>query len=391
MSEVGSLYQERVERVFKTLRLEQADRVPVLGTYGTWSAYYAGYTDSETNWDTDKCGKAMLKVAADIPMDIGHQVFNRPGGVYQALGSKAFHYLSESNIVQYSDQSANIMKEDEYREFSKDPFRFFVDKILPRKYTELAQDSPARDLALTKGAMQFGMYGGKKGAIKAALAQQCEMPLLFDGIILHPLDWIADFFRGIKGVFMDIRRRPEELAEAVEALTPLVMRFGMGQVHMAPPGLTPKVLMLPLHLPTMLNTRDFDKYFWPPFKKIMEFFAAHDIYVIPFYEGDWSRYYEHLQELPAKKTMGWFEYGDPKEIKQKLSDTLCLIGLFPTTLLQYGTKEECIAKAKELLDALAPGGGYIFGTDKEVISPKDAKAENIIAVNKFVMEYGIYN
>ncbi|AHF10450.1 uroporphyrinogen decarboxylase family protein [Dehalobacter restrictus] len=390
MSEVMNLYQERLNRIFKTLRLEQADRVPVLGTYGTWSSYFAGYTDAETNWDTDKCGKALMKVADELPVDMIHMIYNRPGGVYQALGSSAFHYLSDSNIVQYSDESAQIMKDDEYPEFTKDPFRFLVEKVLPRKYAELAKDSPMRDLAFAKGAMKFGMYGGQKGAIEGSLAAQYGMPLLFDGIILHPMDWIADFFRGIKGVFGDIRRRPAEFAEAIQAFTPLVIRLGMGQVHMGPPKPNPKVLLFPLHLPTMLKVADFDKYYWPSFKMIMEFFAAHNVYVIPFYEGDWSRYYNHLQELPAKKTGGWFEHGDPKEIKDKLKDTMCVIGLFPATLLQYGTKEECIAKAKELLDNLAPGGGYIFGTDKELLAPADGKAENIIAVNEFVMEYGIY-
>jgi hypothetical protein len=146
---------------------------------------------------------------------------------------------------------------------------------------------------------------------------------------------------------------------------------------------------LPLHLPSMLKTTDFDRFYWPSFKTIMEFFAARDVYVIPFYEGDWSRYYDHLQELPPKKTMGWFEQGDPQELKEKLGDTLCIIGLFPATLLQYGTKEECIAKAKELIDGMT-GGSYIFGTDKELLTAKDGKAENIIAVNQFVMEYGIY-
>ncbi|AHF11327.1 hypothetical protein A7D23_09460 [Dehalobacter sp. TeCB1] len=58
-------------------------------------------------------------------------------------------------------------------------------------------------------------------------------------------------------------------------------------------------------------------------------------------------------------------------------------------LYQERTKEECIAKAKELIDGMA-GGGYIFGTDKELLAPADGKAENIIAVNEFVMEYGIY-
>ncbi|AFV01386.1 Uroporphyrinogen-III decarboxylase [Dehalobacter sp. DCA] len=330
-----------------------------------------------------------MKVADELSLDMIHMIYNRPAGMYQALGSSAYHYLSDSNILQYSDKSAQIMKDDEYPELTKDPFKFFVEKVLPRKYTELAKNSPMKDLAFAKGAMNFGMFGAQKGAVEGTLAAQYGMPLLVDGLLLHPLDWIADFFRGIKGAFMDIRRRPAEFAEAIQALTPLMIRFGMGQVHMGPPKPNPKVLLMPLHLPPMLKTADFDKFYWPSFKMIMEFFAAHNVYVIPFYEGDWSRYYNHLQELPAKKSGGWFEHGDPKELKQKLTDTLCVIGLFPATLLQYGTKQECIAKAKEIMDGME-GGGYIFATDKELLAPQDGKAENIIAVNKFVMEYGIY-
>ncbi|NBJ14242.1 MAG: uroporphyrinogen decarboxylase [Dehalobacter sp. 4CP] len=390
MSEFLKRYQERMDRVFKTFMLEKADRVPVMASYGTWSSYYAGYTDAETNWDTDKCGQSLMKVANDIPCDIIHMIYSRPGSLYQALGSKAYHYLSDSNIIQYSDESANIMREDEYPEFSKDPFRFMVEKILPRKYSELAKPSPGKDLALAKGAMFFGMYGQKVGAIVGSLAGQCGMPVCFDATMVHPMDWIGDFFRGIKGIFGDIRRRPEEVLEAIHALTPLAIRLAMCGINMVPPKQYPKVLFIPIHLPTMLKTSDFDKFYWPTFKALMEFFAAHDIFVVPFYEGDWSRYYDHLQELPVKKSMGWFEHGDPKVIKEKLKNTMCITGLFPTPLLQYGTQQECIDKAKELLDVMAPDGGYIFATDKELIAPNDGKLENIIAVNKFVMEYGIY-
>ncbi|RJE48964.1 MULTISPECIES: uroporphyrinogen decarboxylase family protein [unclassified Dehalobacter] len=387
MSEVANLYQERLERVFKAFNLEQPDRVPLLGTYGSWCAEFAGYTDAETNWDMEKGRKAMMKVVTEIPLDMVHRYFPRPGGVYQALGSKAFHYLSDSTVAQYSDEHAQIMTADEYPEFAKDPFKFLVEKILPRKYAELAKPSPVKELALAKGAMKFGMFGAQSGAIVGAMAGQYGMPKLVDATIIHSMDWIADFFRGIKNAFMDIRRCPGELLAAIEAFTPLVIRFGMSQLNMVPPKQYPKVVYIPMHLPTMLKTSDFNKFYWPSFKKIMEFFASQDINVVPIYEGDWSRYYDHLQELPAKKSMGWFEYGNPKEIKDKLGDTMCISGLYPATLLQFGTKEECIAKAKELVDILAPGGGYVFCTDKEIIT---GKAENIIAVNKFVKEYGIY-
>ncbi|MCM1566817.1 uroporphyrinogen decarboxylase family protein [Dehalobacter sp. 4CP] len=389
MSNEMTPYQERSNRIFKTINLEQADRVPVLGTYGTWCAYYAGYTPAQVDIDLDKCAKAIAKVATDIPVDMLHMVSNNPAALLQSLGSKNYNYLSKDNIIQYSDEQAGIMSGDEYPEFNKDPLRFIVEKILPRKFAELAKSSPAKDVALARGAMHFAIYGAKSGGITGALAQQ-GMPLLGDGVLMHPIDLIADMYRGIKGMFGDMRRRPEVVLEAIEALLPVILRFGMGQVHMAPPKATPKVLFLPMHLPTMMKLADFDKFYWPAFKKMMDFFAAQNVCVLGFYEGDWSRYYDHLQELSAKKSFGWFEHANFKEIKQSLKDTMCIVGLFPATLLQYGTEQECIAKAKEILDIMAPGGGYIFATDRELIAAQDGKSKNIIAVNKFVMEYGIY-
>ncbi|AFV03380.1 hypothetical protein DHBDCA_p2353 [Dehalobacter sp. DCA] len=88
-----ALYQERLNRIFKTINLEQADRVPVLGTYGTWSAYYAGYTPAQVDIDLDKCAKASVKVANDIPVDMLHMVSTRPAALLQSLGSKSFNYF----------------------------------------------------------------------------------------------------------------------------------------------------------------------------------------------------------------------------------------------------------------------------------------------------------
>ena len=59
-------------------------------------------------------------------------------------------------------------------------------------------------------------------------------------------------------------------------------------------------------------------------------------------------------------------------------------------LLKYGTKEECIDEAKRCLEDFAPGGGYIFTTDKFLLCGDDAKIENLAAVNEYVHVHGKY-
>lgn len=61
------------------------------------------------------------------------------------------------------------------------------------------------------------------------------------------------------------------------------------------------------------------------------------------------------------------------------------------TYLKTGTKQQCIDKAKELLDIMAPGGRYYFDFDKSLISIDSANIENYTAVTRYMAENSYYN
>ena len=58
--------------------------------------------------------------------------------------------------------------------------------------------------------------------------------------------------------------------------------------------------------------------------------------------------------------------------------------------LKSGTVEDCIDEAKWCLENLAPGGGYMFGTDVNLCYRNDAKLENVVAVTNWMHENGKY-
>jgi uroporphyrinogen-III decarboxylase len=109
-----------------------------------------------------------------------------------------------------------------------------------------------------------------------------------------------------------------------------------------------------------------------------------------FMEGSWEPYYDFLNELPANCMIGNLEADDPIEAKKLIGDKITIAGGVPLNLLRYGTKQQCLEHAKRIIDACAPGGGFIFTTDKALLSAGDVKIENLIAVNEFVHEYGVY-
>ncbi|GAB6153757.1 hypothetical protein JCM17380_25070 [Desulfosporosinus burensis] len=199
------------------------------------------------------------------------------------------------------------------------------------------------------------------------------------GMCEAPFDFLADQLRGFKGINMDVRRIPEKVEAAAEALTPLMVKMGM---HPFPSqyGAT----FIPLHMAPYLRTKDFEKLYWPSFKKMVWGLKEAGLTALSFAEQDWMRYLDYLTELPDN-TRIWFEYGDPKLVKEKLGKQHILTGFYPVTLLKTGTKQQCIDKAKEIIDIMAPGGKYFFSLDKIPVTTDSVNLDNLRAVSEYVV------
>ena len=59
-----------------------------------------------------------------------------------------------------------------------------------------------------------------------------------------------------------------------------------------------------------------------------------------------------------------------------------MVLFLPHNLIGTGTKEQCIDKAKESFDILAPGGNYFILI--RVLNPNDINPENYVAVLEYV-------
>ncbi len=386
MKDMEKLYKERVERIKKTIRLEKSDRVPILSMISTWSAWYAGYTAKEVLYEPEKSYLSIKKIVEDFEWDfIFPPGATTPMALYEILGGEEYIVRDEDTTMQHPE--AIIMKPEEYPDLISNPYKFITEKILPRKYKNLRNDGNSKYEILSKALKKFIESGAQGKAFKEKFRQEQGMPYAASIITQAPMDIIEDFMRGFKGITIDIRRHPKEVIAACEELLPLMLR--MADVGIDKEDELP-IVFIPLHIGPYLKPKDFEKFYWPTFKKLLEGLVAKEYTPFLFLENKWEPYFEYLQELPKGKIMGIFEHDDMKKAKDALGKVMCIGGGMPVQLLQYGTKEECIAHAKKSIDAAAPGGGYIFSTDKALLSPNDGKPENIAAVNQFVKEYGVY-
>ena len=293
--------------------------------------------------------------------------------------------MSRTGMIQHPETSG--FDADEYDEFIAHPYDFTLEKILPRlnpgfdkdpinrsvnfaKYT-LAQLDFLQNLhtALKRIRNRYGLYAPPEGST---------------AIQLVPFDFLADFCRGFTKITVDIRRCPEKVEAACEALVPYLLWRSVTPV-ISPEGAN----MIMTHMAPFLRQKDFERFYWPTFYKMVHMIAERGQATYIFCESDWTRFIDYLQDLPGGTRLH-MEYGDPKLFKERLGKKMILSGFYPVVLLKTGTKQQCIDKAKELIDILAPGGNFEWRFDKNALHLGDINPDSYRALMEFVLENSKY-
>ncbi|NLL53500.1 MAG: uroporphyrinogen decarboxylase [Peptococcaceae bacterium] len=389
MVDTKIIQQERISLYEDLFRSKVPKRVPlnVSVTYD-YVSQFAGVDMGTAKWDSRLLFDGIDKLAQTLYSDICPVTSTaRYPSFYEILESQAF-VMGSNGFIQHPEVVGMLAEEYDY--LIEKPFDCLVEKVLPRQYKALTFDDPLKmAFSLTKSIVahnnEMAQFSQMTSQIIEKYGYYPGNPPGANGFTEAPFDFIADMLRGFREVSMDVRRIPGKLAEACEAVYPIVLKKGMPSV------ITEfSTVFIPLHMPTYMREKDFAKLWWPTFKKLVEEYASLGVHCELFCETDWTRYLDYLAELPTNTIM-WFEYGDAKLIKEKLGKKHIIKGLYPISLLKTGTKEECLAKAKELIDILAPGGRYLFTTDKSPLILDDIKLENYCAVTEFVRDYAVYD
>ncbi len=81
--------------------------------------------------------------------------------------------------------------------------------------------------------------------------------------------------------------------------------------------------------------------------------------------------------------------GDPVLIKRQYGDRLAFYSnIANTTVLPRGTPEEVADEARRKIQALAPGGGYVFSAGHNIQA--DVPPENVISLFDTALDVGRY-
>lgn len=147
------------------------------------------------------------------------------------------------------------------------------------------------------------------------------------------------------------------------------------------------MLWVPIHIPPFLSPKHFDEFYWPSFKKVIDYGLKKGIKFILGLEGDWTHHIEKLKEFPKNSFLCTIEDTDIFWAKKVVGDHVTLIGGMRSNLLRGDDKEACVNLTKKLIDECGPGGGYFFCIDKMLMSPGDLKLENYNACIDTILSY----
>ena len=396
-NDMEQLYAQRLKRYVTAMRNEKPDRVPIRPFVAEFVAKYAGYTCQEVTHDYDKAFLAARKCAADFDWDaiVPNMVYVWTGLV-QAIGLKYYAVpgieIPPDTGFQYREPPEDDahMREDEYDELIEDPTGYLFNVWLPRVAEEVSPmgepTSFRNNLSFVKGGMAMLSYFNAFGSQIAAMREESGTVSAISGILKVPFDIIADKLRGYRGLCMDMFRQPDKVLAACEALTPHLLHIAASGAD--PDRNVPVGLWMHRGCVPFLSPDQFEKFYWPTLKQIIEGLWTQGIQTLFYAEGEWNPNLKYIAELPERSIVYHVDRGDIFEVHEAVGDKFCISGGVPNDLLAFGTPGEVRDCCKKIIDGVGRDGGYIM--DASAIMQDDTKAENLKAMTDFTREYGVY-
>lgn len=375
---------ERAQVRADVLRGRLPRRVPVYGSFTLEGACgYAGVELIRAQYDIGAMEKAYTAVLDNFYTDHFPVRHSRFPATYQLLGTR--NWVAASNGgVQHPE--ITVLEAGEYDAFTENPYAFIVTALLPRVCAALDTDPASGGLNLARAFAAHQRTTDQYGALLERLREKYGLAGSYFNAqpIAAPFDFVADQLRGFKGITMDIRRSPEKVKAACEAVLPMMVALG------TPTKPREDVInFVPLHMAPYINMQKFEELYWPTFFEMVRRLDERGVACSLYVEQDWTRYAGHLAQMPESTNM-LFENGDYTLIKKTVGKNHAIGGFYDPTITLSRSKGECIDEAKRLLDTCMEGGRFFFAFDRSIMDIKSIDAAKLQAVLEWVRDNGTY-
>ncbi len=404
-------FLEKRRRLDDAIALKTPDRVPIFLTQGYLPALTGGITYKDAYYDPEAWIKAnrdfVERYDPDMYFPVESSAVIGAGPAHDILGTLAQKWPGSTlpDMVGHQFVEGEYMQQSEYDHFLDDPSDYLLRIFTPRVFKNLAglaKLPPLKSLSLgCYGTFLWGMTISDPDVMKALEAllamskPSAEYALKlaqFNGEmaeagqmsssgapVLHPFDIISDMLRGMRGAMLDMFQVPDKLLAATEKLYPYVIASAIGGAQVSG---NPRIF-IPLHRGAdgFMSPKQFEKFYWPYLKRLLEDLIAAGLTPMPFFEGTYEKRLDYLTQLPPGKILGWFDRSDLSLLKEKLADVMCVCGGMPASMLQTGTPASIRDYTKQIIETYGKRG-FVMNTSTMLDEVKPELLEAWIAATR---------
>jgi len=379
--EAAEEYKTKVRLLRDAVAMRRGSRVPVTPTIGGYLLKRAGLSGRDALYNYESMVDPIIRFHEEFNPDTAILPMMGSGKAWEILDYKLYawagHGLPDNHYFQTIDRE--YMREDEYPLLIGDPSGFWLKHYLPRVFGALEPLKKMFELPLLTeivhvcpAALPFGLpdvqemlnklmeagnetmkWAEVSGKISTRL-QSSGFPTLKSGFAKAPFDMIGDTLRGVKGMVMDMYRRPNDVVAACEKLAPIVIRNAVEACN----SMGAAFVFFPLHkgADTFMSPDQFKKFYWPSLRAVMESLNAEGIIPILFAEGSYNKRLEIISDYPKGWSLWFFDQTDMRKAKEILGGAACIQGNVPSSLMTTAPVEQLRAYCEELLDIFKDGG-----------------------------------
>lgn len=380
-----TLRQERIQLFRDATANKKTYRIPHRSYFTTWMFFDAGYRLVDAADDYEKHYQSVRQHYEKYHWDAMSCGPLCNYGISRTLGTNWYNYDIEADAISCVDQPM-IQDYSEIKEYIEDPKKFIYEKWMTRKYQSFNNDMPISKLQATFEARDAYFAAGAR---IGKLADEFDLPAVSAAMApITPLEHMIDYYLGIKETSILMRRDPGLFMAFADAINEYACEPAYRRIEAMPDGPDMNYcfdghIMLLAH--TLLNKKQFDKYYWPYIERGLRAFTSKNKTVHIQLQGKGMWFLDYLKDQPQGLLDLQPELDDVFEVR-KILPNMCLSAGVSLNLLGHGTPEECVAQARRICEELGDHG-LILTQDKMGAYPKDCKYENMRAVAEFVQEY----
>jgi uroporphyrinogen-III decarboxylase len=361
------------ERISAAIALQPVDRVPVIPKLDLFPFRYRNMKLADVVRNADLFQQAVEATNDDMgggdAIYIATQVVGELGFSGMGTASKLPGFQLDDDEIWQMDEK-EMMRDEDYDLIRQKGWGAYVDSVYPKLGCSVpAEELPARMRRMEEQQIKDIRKFEARG-----------IPVYVGGGALPGFE-VLSYTRSLKATLMDVRRRPDDVLDAVKA----ICKDQLDMAKATADRLGRSLQQLPIAgvigatRASFLRPEQFEKLFWPFLKEAVDGLLEMGIAPNLHFDGDWNRYLHYLPDLPKGKVVLDLDGStDIFKAKEIVSGHMCVMGDVPPGLLSLGSREQVVDYCKKLIDVVGADNGFILSSGCSV--PINAKPENVRAM-----------